>query len=41
MLLPHLHGPMGQQNIDSQEEDMKIAMKLEVAPIDDTQFETL
>ena len=35
MLLPHLRGPMGQQEIETQEKALEIAIKLEAAPRDD------
>lgn len=41
MLLPHMHRPMGQQKIDSEEEALDISMKLEFAPRDDAQFGAL
>lgn len=41
MILPHLRGPMGQQKIESQEEALEIAMKLEVALREDAQFGAL
>ena len=36
MLLPHLRIPMSHQTFESQEKDVEVAMKLEVAPIEDT-----
>ena len=38
MLLPHLHVPMGHQTFESQEKALEGAMKLEVAPRDETQL---
>ena len=38
MLLPHLRVPMGHQTFESQEKALEVAMKLEVAPRDDTQL---
>ena len=34
-LLPHIHGPLMQQNIESQIEALDLAMKLEASPIGD------
>ena len=36
MLLPHLHTPMSHQTFESQEKSVEVAMKLEVAPWEDT-----
>ena len=41
MLLPHFHGPTGQQKIDSQVKPLEVAAKLEVSPREDAQFRTL
>ena len=38
MLLPHVRVPMGNQTFESQEKALEGAMKLEVAPRDETQL---
>ena len=34
-LVPHIHMPLMQQNIASQEEALQITMKLEASPVDE------